>query len=318
MDARRSGSCVQDRSQQVREGAEARGDRNAQFPQQSPIRVDERSPVVPALSRCRVAAPRSSYARVYLTGDRAIHRALRGLYTIAANVDENSSRPIRPPAAADPEAGQCEPFHDLGGNWGALRADYEPKKDSHHGGRAARDRVLPVRQPRAGRGVRGPDSASTWTSRPSPVCGGAVGQQHRQPARTRPELLRAPVAGDAQAHHLVPGIRITRLGGFVSVQSGSYATGSIYKPGPTHPFLTACSPSRRSATVSRRMRESETIFNPARSQCRSPKIVAVIRPVVAEERGRARAVEAVAGGRTGLLPFTAARGEVRGGAARQA
>jgi hypothetical protein len=100
------------------------------------------------------------------------------------------------------------------------------------------------------------------------------------------------------------------FGGFASVQRGAYATGSIYKPWSDNIRFLArmfAVPAFRTAYLARMREFSDTIFKPARFAAQVGEIAPVIRPAVMEERSRLTGFDAVVAGRSGLLPFTAAR-----------
>ncbi len=75
-------------------------------------------------------APRSSYAKVYVTVAGQFARRYLGLYSISENVDEVFTRDrfgVRGGAIVKPSTQR--PFTDLGPDWAAYRQIYDPKTD---------------------------------------------------------------------------------------------------------------------------------------------------------------------------------------------
>jgi hypothetical protein len=258
-----------------------------------------------------VPAPRSSYVRVYVTVTGQFAGRYAGLYTIAENVDENFFKArLGSGAGAILKPVSVNPFNDLGNDWARYVQTYDPKTDLTS---AEERRVIEFCQfvsrardaefaARIGEYVDLDAFARyvavlVWINNiDSLLDRGQNFYVHLSPATRRLTF--------------VPWDQDHSFGGFASVQSGSYATGSIYKPWSDNIRFLArmfAVPAFRTAYLARMREFSDTIFKPERFAAQVAEIAPVIRPVVAEERARLAQFDAVVAGRTGVVPFTAAR-----------
>ena len=96
-----------------------------------------------------VPAPRTAYARVFVTVPGEYDRKYLGLYSLVENVDKNFVAD-RGPSSGGAILKPCIPdvFADLGDDWAAYEQMYDPKTNLSSGREASRDRVLPPRHAR--------------------------------------------------------------------------------------------------------------------------------------------------------------------------
>jgi spore coat protein H len=258
-----------------------------------------------------VPAPRSSYVRVYLTVTGQFTRRYSGLYTIAENVDESFFQArFGSGAGAILKPVSVNPFKDLGNDWARYVQTYDPKTDLSE---AERRRVIELCQ---------------FVSRARDAEFAArIGEYVDLDAFARYAAVLVWInnidslldRGQNFYVHLgpathkiifVPWDQDHSFGGFTAVQSGNYETGSIYKPWSDNIRFLArmyAVPAFRTAYLTRMREFSTTIFKPERFAAQVAEIAPVIRPAVMDERARLAQFDAIVAGRTGLLPFTAAR-----------
>jgi len=260
-----------------------------------------------------VPAPRSSYARVYLTVTGQFARRYAGLYTLVENVDENF---FKARLAAGAAAGailkpvSVNPFKDLGNDWSKYIQTYDPKTDLSD---AEQRRVM--------------EFCRFVTSATDAEFAARIGEYIDLDAFARYFAVLVWINNidslldrgqnfyvhlGAASHKMifVPWDQDHSFGGFASVQAGHYETGSIYKPWSNNIRFLArmyAVPAFRTAYLDRMREFSGTIFKPERFRAQVAEIAPVIRPAVTDEPNRLARFDAVVAGRTGLLPFTAAR-----------
>jgi spore coat protein H len=258
-----------------------------------------------------VPAPRSTYVRVYLTVAGQFASRYAGLYTIAENVDENFLQ-----ARSGSGAGailkpvSVNPFNDLGTDWSRYVQTYDPKTDLT---KAEERRIIEFCQFVSH--ARDADFAARIGeyvdldafARYMAVL---VWINNIDSLLDRGQNFYVHLSPATQKLTFIPWDQDHSFGGFVSVQSGAYATGSITKPWSDNIRFLArmfAVPAFRTAYLARMREFSDTIFKPARFAAQAVEIASAIRPAIAEERGRTGGFEAVAAGRAGVLPFTVAR-----------
>lgn len=259
-----------------------------------------------------VPAPRSSYARVFVTVTGQFERRYAGLYTLAENVDDNFFQARLGAAAAGTilKPVSVNPFKDLGNDWLRYVQTYDPKD-----GVSAADRARVI------------EFCKFVSHASDQEFAARIGQYVDLDAFARYMAVLVWInnidslldRGQNFYLHLgaasrklmfVPWDQDHSFGGFKSVQPGSYETGSIEKPWSNNiQFLARMFgvPAFKTAYLARMREFSGTIFKPERFAAQVAEIAPVIRPVVMNEGARLPQFDAVAAGRTGLLPFVAAR-----------
>jgi len=258
-----------------------------------------------------VPAPRSSYVRVYVTVTGQFARRYAGLYTLAENVDENFFKArLGTGDGAILKPVSVNPFRDLGNDWARYVQTYDPKTELTA---AEQRRVIEFCQfvSRA----KDPDFAAhigdfvdldafaryfavlVWINNiDSLLDRGQNFYMHLGPATHK--------------FIFVPWDQDHSFGGFNSVQRGDYANGSIEHPWSDNIHFLArmyAVPAFRAAYLARMREFSVTVFKPERFAAQVAEIAPVIRPAVTSEPARVAPFDGVVAGRTGLLPFTAAR-----------
>ncbi|MEO8075859.1 MAG: CotH kinase family protein [Acidobacteriota bacterium] len=258
-----------------------------------------------------VPAPRSSYVRVYLTVTGQFASRYAGLYTIAENVDEHFLRArFGSGAGALLKPVSVNPFNDLGGDWSRYLQTYDPKSDLV---KADQQRVIEFCQFVAH--ARDADFAARIGeyvdldafARYMAVL---VWINNIDSLLDRGQNFYVHLSPSTRKFTFIPWDQDHSFGGFVSVQPGDYANGSIYKPWSDNIRFLArmfAVPAFRTAYIARMREFSGSLFKPARFAAQVAEVAAAIRPAVADERGRAAQFETIAAGRSGLLPFAAAR-----------
>jgi len=258
-----------------------------------------------------VPAPRSSYVRVYLTVTGQFARRYAGLYTLAENVDASffQSR-LGSTAGAILKPVSVNPFKDLGKAWSSYVQTYDPKTDLSEAEQArviefcqfvthARD---PEFAARIGDYVDLDEFARYFAV--------LVWINNIDSLLDRGQNFYIHLGPTTHKFIFVPWDQDHSFGGFASVQAGSYETGSISKPWSDNIRFLArmyAVPAFRTAYLARLREFSGTIFKPERFVAQVAEIAPVIRPAVMEEPARLTRFDAIVAGRTGLLPFVAAR-----------
>ncbi len=258
-----------------------------------------------------VPAPRSSYVRLFVTVTGMAARRYLGLYTLAENVDENFFQ-----ARGNKQIGALmkpvtvNPFRDLGTDWKAYIQTYDPKTD------------FTVEQQR-----RVMELCRLVTRASDADFAAGIGAFLDIEAFARYYAVLVWINNidslldrgqnfylyENLPSHLfsfVPWDQDHSFGGFESVESRDYETGSIYRPWSDNiRFLARMDkvPAFRSAYLARMREFNGTIFRPDRFAAQVAQLAPVIRPVVALESNRLSGFDRVVAGRSGLIPFTAAR-----------
>ena len=258
-----------------------------------------------------VPAPRSSYLRMYVTVAGQFSHKYLGLYTLAENVDENFFQ-----ARTGSGAGMLlkpvsvNPFKDLGNDWKAYVQTYDPKSDLTD---AEQRRVIEFC-----RLVTHASDAEFATRIGSYIDLEAFARYYAvlvwinniDSLLDRGQNFYLHEHPVTHTFTFVPWDQDHSFGGFAQVERRQYETGSIYKPWSDNIRFLArmyAVPAFRNAYLARMREFSGTIFKPERFAAQVAELTPIIRPVVAEEPRRVRGFEDVAAGRTGLVPFTAAR-----------
>jgi hypothetical protein len=258
-----------------------------------------------------VPAPRSSYVRMYLTVAGKFTKKYYGLFTLAENVDENFFKErFGSSAGALLKPVTVNPFGDLGNDWSKYIQTYDPKDDLSV---ADQRRVIELCQfvshasdadfaKRIGDYIDLEAFAKyyavlVWINNIDSLLNkGQNFYLHLNPA--------------TQKFSFIPWDQDHSFGGFSQVERRDYASGSITKPWADNiKFLARMNavPAFRAAYLARLRELSGTIFKPERFAAQVAELAPIIRPVVAEEPALLRKFEDVAAGRSGLIPFTAAR-----------
>lgn len=258
-----------------------------------------------------VPAPRSSYVRVYLTVTGKFTRRYAGLFTLAENVDENFFKErFGSGAGALLKPVSVNPFKDLGNDWDKYIQTYDPKDDLSV---PEQRRVIEFCQfvthasdadfaKRIGDYVDLEAFAKYYAV--------LVWINNIDSLLDRGQNFYLHLNPTTHKFTFIPWDQDHSFGGFASVERRDYPNGSIIKPWSDNiKFLARMNavPAFRMAYLARMREFSGTIFKPERFVAQVGEIAPVIRPVVAEEPALLGRFDAVAQGRTGLIPFTAAR-----------
>jgi len=258
-----------------------------------------------------VPAPRSSYVRVYLTVTGQTSKKYLGLYTLAENVDENFLQArFGSGAGALLKPVTVNPFKDLGNDWARYIQTYDPKSDLDT---AEQQRLIEFCRfvthasdadfaARIGEFVDLEAFARYYAV--------LVWINNIDSLLDRGQNFYVHLGPKTRRLTFIPWDQDHSFGGFASVERRPYETGSITKPWSDNIRFLArmyAVPGFRTMYFARLREFSDTIFKPERFATQVAEIAPLIRPVVADEPGLLPRFDAVAGGRTGLIPFTAAR-----------
>ena len=258
-----------------------------------------------------VPAPRSSYVRVYLTIGGQVSKKYLGLYTLAENVDENFFQArFASGAGALLKPVSVNPFKDLGNDWSRYIQTYDPKGDLSV---AEQQRVIDFC-----RLVTHSTDAEFATRIGEYVDLEAFARYYAvlvwinniDSLLDRGQNFYLHLGPKTRQFTFIPWDQDHSFGGFAKVERRNYETGSITKPWSDNIRFLArmyAVPAFRTLYFARLREFSDTIFKPERFAAQVAEIAQVIRPVVAEEPNLLSPFDAVASGRTGLIPFTAAR-----------
>jgi spore coat protein H len=257
-----------------------------------------------------VPAPRSSYVRVYLTVTGQFTRKYSGLYTLAENVDENFFKARNTAVGAILKPVSVNPFSDLGPDWTRYIQTYDPKTDLTE---AEQHRVIEFCRfvthakdaefaARIGEYVDLDAFARYYAV--------LVWINNIDSLLDRGQNFYLHMGPKTRTFTFIPWDQDHSFGGFASVERRSYETGSIEKPWSDNIRFLArmhAVPAFRTAYLARMKEFSGTIFTPQRFAAQVAELAPVLRPVVANEPALLQRFDAVAAGRVGVIPFTAAR-----------
>jgi spore coat protein H len=258
-----------------------------------------------------VPAPRSSYVRVYLTISGQVSKKYLGLYTLAENVDENFFQArFGSGAGALLKPVSVNPFKDLGNDWTRYIQTYDPKSDL-----SVTDQQRVIEFCRL---VTHSNDAEFATRIGEYVDLEAFARYYAvlvwinniDSLLDRGQNFYVHLGPKTRQFTFIPWDQDHSFGGFASVERRPYETGSITKPWSDNIRFLArmyAVPAFRTMYFARLREFSDTIFKPHRFAAAVAEIAPILRPVVAEEPSLLSRFDAVAAGRTGLIPFTAAR-----------
>jgi hypothetical protein len=252
-------------------------------------------------------APRSTYARVYLTVDGQSEKRFLGLYSVSENVDENFFEErfgTRKGAILKPSTQDL--FTDWGADWSDYDQSYDPKTDLTD---AQKARIIELGRlvshatdeefaARIGDYV-GPRRLRALLRR------ARLAGQQRQPAAERAELLHLPASRhepDA-LHRLGPGLLVRQC-------AQSRTSWPIHLLVRQQPVPVAHLPHRgvRSKYFARLSEFSERLLVPDRFQQQITEIASAIRPVVElEGKEWLRDFDRIAAGEAGIVPYVKTR-----------
>jgi spore coat protein H len=254
-----------------------------------------------------VGAPRTSYARVYITV-QGQPRRYAGLYSISENVDENfAAHRFGTEAGAILKPSTRTPFTSLGSDWASYNQSYDPKTDLTD---AEKRRIIQFCQfvssaPDADFQARIGDyvdldafaryfAVLVWIANPDSLL--QIGQNYYVYMHPKTQRL-----------HFIAWDQDGSFGNFRSQSEGW----TIHAPwSGVNPLLARIwdVPAFRSAYLAHMATFAKTLFLPDRFSAQMAEIVPVIRPAIAEEGAQwLPEFDQVAAGRAGLLPFARAR-----------